>query len=71
MYPVNPVNPVHKFFLCGLAALREYYYPVDDDNNRYTSIGGNTLTHDPADNLTRFQPKRSNHQFRIASRKNK
>ncbi|NLH17842.1 MAG: hypothetical protein GX455_14790 [Phycisphaerae bacterium] len=26
---------------------------VDDDTNRYTSIGGNTITHDPAGNLTR------------------
>ncbi len=51
--PVNHVHPVQRIFLRGLAALREGHNPVDDDTNRYTSIGGNTITHDTAGNLTR------------------
>jgi len=29
IFPVKPVNPVHKFFLCGLATLREDHNPVN------------------------------------------
>ncbi len=41
----NLVNLVHR--------VKNIFFLVDDDTNRYTSIAGNTLTHDDAGNLTR------------------
>ncbi len=39
----NLVNLVHR--------VKNIFFLVDDDTNRYTSIAGNAITHDDAGNL--------------------
>ncbi|MBN1816846.1 MAG: hypothetical protein JW828_05770 [Sedimentisphaerales bacterium] len=40
----NPGNPVHR--------VKTRFFFVDEDTNRYTSIGGHAITHDEADYTT-------------------